>query len=198
MCGSPCQESLDPTMITTLSNPASPPAAVDQSILFDDWYRAHACAIYRFIARRVRSAEDAADILQSTYLGAWENRASYRGTAQPKTWLTAIALNVLRNHVNRMSDYRFVIEPIDDHENELIDTRAPDRCVSVKQTFSHFLEFAQTLPPEQQRMLELLFIDNVSYVDVAATLGIPVGTVRSRLSRLRSRLDRYFERFGGP
>lgn len=185
-------------MITTLSNPASPPAAVDQSIEFDDWYRAHACAIYRFIARRVRSAEDAADILQSTYLGAWENRASYRGTAQPKTWLTAIALNVLRNHVNRMSDYRFVIEPIDDHENELVDTRAPDRCVSVKQTFSHFLEFAQTLPPEQQRMLELLFIDNVSYVEVAATLGIPVGTVRSRLSRLRSRLDRHFERFGGP
>lgn len=198
MCESLRQESFDPTMITTLSNPPSPPAAADQSIEFDDWYRAHACAIYRFIARRVRSAEDAADILQSTYLGAWENRASYRGTAQPKTWLTAIALNVLRNHVNRTADYRFVIEPIDDHESELVDMRAPDRCVSVKQTFSRFLEFAQSLPPDQQRMLELLFIDNVSYVEVAATLGIPVGTVRSRLSRLRSRLDRHFERFGGP
>lgn len=198
MCESLRQESFDPKMITTLSNPASSPAAADQSIEFDDWYRAHACAIYRFIARRVRSAEDAADILQSTYLGAWENRASYRGTAQPKTWLTAIALNVVRNHVNRTSDYRFVIEPIDDHESALVDMRAPDRCVSVKQTFSRFLEFAQSLPPEQQRMLELLFIDNVSYVEVAATLGIPVGTVRSRLSRLRSRLDRYFERFGGP
>ncbi len=185
-------------MITTLTNPASTPAAADQSIDFDDWYRAHACAIYRFISRRVRSAEDAADLLQTTYLGAWENRASYRGTAQPKTWLTAIALNVVRNHVSRASDYRFVIEPIGDHESELVDTRAPDRCLSVKQTFSHFLEFAQALPPEQQRMLELLFIDNVSYVQVAATLGIPVGTVRSRLSRLRSRLDRHFERIGGP
>jgi RNA polymerase sigma factor (sigma-70 family) len=185
-------------MITTLSNPALSPPLADQSIDFDDWYRSHARAIYRFIARRVRSAEDAADILQSTYLGAWENRASYRGMAQPKTWLTAIALNVLRNHVSRTSDYRFVIEPIDDHESELVDMRAPDRCVSVKQTFSHFLEFAHALPPEQQRMLELLFIDNVSYVEVAATLGIPVGTVRSRLSRLRSRLDKHFERFGGP
>src|SRR5690348_2597984 len=136
MCESLRQESFGPNMITTLSNPASPPAAADQSIEFDDWYRAHGRAIYRFIARRVRSAEDAEDILQSTYLGAWENRTSYRGTAQPKTWLTAIALNVVRNHVSRTSDYRFVIERIDDHESALVDMRAPERCMSVKQSFS--------------------------------------------------------------
>lgn len=179
-------------------NPASSLAAADQTVQFDDWYRAHGRAIYRFIARRVRSAEDAADILQATYLGAWENRASYRGTAQPKTWLTAIALNVVRNHIGRTSDYRFVVEPIDDHENALVDLRGPDRCVSVKQTFLRFLEFAQSLSPEQQRMLELLFVDNVSYVEVAAALGVPVGTVRSRLSRLRSRLDRHFEQADIP
>lgn len=189
-------ESLDPKMSSTHLNPPSSPAAADQSVQFDDWYRAHGRAIYRFIARRVRSAEDAADILQSTYLGAWENRASYRGTAQPKTWLTAIALNVVRNHVSRASDYRFVIESLDDHEHELLDTRAPERCVSVRQTFSRFLEFAQSLSPEQQRMLELLFVENVSYVEVAAALGIPVGTVRSRLSRLRSKLERHFEHAG--
>ncbi len=198
MCESLRHESTDPKMISTHSIPASSLAAADQSVQFDDWYRSHGRAIYRFIARRVRSAEDAADILQATYLGAWENRASYRGTAQPKTWLTAIALNVVRNHVSRTSDYRFVIEPIDEHESELVDLRAPDRCASVKQTFLRFLEFAQSLSPEQQRMLELLFIDNVSYVEVAATLGIPVGTVRSRLSRLRSKLERHFEPAGWP
>lgn len=185
-------------MIPTRSNAIRPLAVADRSNEFDDWYRAHGRAIYRFIARRVRSAEDAEDILQATYLGAWENRASYRGTAQPKTWLTAIALNVLRNHVSRTSDYRFVIERIDDHESALVDTRAPERCISVKQTFLRFVEFAQALSAEQQRMLELLFIDNVSYVEVAAALGIPVGTVRSRLSRLRSKLDRHFEPIGGP
>jgi RNA polymerase sigma-70 factor (ECF subfamily) len=68
----------------------------------------------------------------------------------------------------------------------------------VKQTFLRFLEFAQSLSPEQQRMLELLFVDNVSYVEVAAALGVPVGTVRSRLSRLRSRLDRHFEQADIP
>ena len=179
-------------------NPLSSLATADQSTQFDDWYRAHGRAIYRFIARRVRSAEDAADILQTAYLGAWENRASYRGTAQPKTWLTAIALNVVRNHVGRASDYRFVVEPIDDHESALVDLRTPDRCVAVKQTFLRFLEFAQSLSPEQQRMLELLFVDNVSYVEVAAKLGIPVGTVRSRLSRLRAKLDKHVEFTGIP
>src|SRR6202022_3584634 len=99
-------------MISTLLSGPWPAANTDASVEFDDWYRAHGQAIYRFIVRRVRSAEDAEDILQSTYLGAWENRASYRGTAQPKTWLTAIALNIMRNHVSRASDYRFVFERI--------------------------------------------------------------------------------------
>jgi RNA polymerase sigma factor (sigma-70 family) len=183
-------------MIPTRSNAACSSAVADRSSEFDDWYRAHGRAIYRFIARRVRSAEDAEDILQSTYLGAWESRASYRGTAQPKTWLTAIALNVLRNHISRASDYRFVIERIDDHESALVDTRAPERSISVKQTLMTFLEFAQSLSAEQQRMLELLFIDNVSYVEVAAALGVPVGTVRSRLSRLRAKLEKHFEQTG--
>lgn len=183
--------------IATRSNVACPQPAADRSVDFDDWYRAHGRAIYRFIARRVRSAEDAEDILQATYLGAWENRASYRGTAQPKTWLTAIALNVMRNHLSRSSDYRFIIERLDDHENEIVDMRAPERCMSVKQTFLTLLEFVQALSPEQQRMLELLFVDSVSYVEVAAELDIPVGTVRSRLSRLRAKLERHFERKGG-
>jgi RNA polymerase sigma factor (sigma-70 family) len=183
-------------MIPTRSNTVRSSAMADRTSEFDDWYRAHGRAIYRFIARRVRSAEDAEDILQATYLGAWENRASYRGNAQPKTWLTAIALNVVRNHISRSSDYRFVIERIDDHENALVDSRVPERCISVKQAFSMFLEFAQSLPAEQQRMLELLFIDNVSYTEAAAALDIPVGTVRSRLSRLRARLERDFEQTG--
>ncbi len=167
-------------------------ADADASVEFDDWYRAHRQAIYRFIARRVGSAEDAEDILQATYLGAWENRASYRGTAPPKTWLIAIALNVARNHINRASDYRLVVERIDDHEEALVDTRGPELRMSIKQTLARFLEFAQSLPQEQQRMIELLFLENVSYVEVATILGIPVGTVRSRLSRLRARLDEHF------
>ncbi len=179
-------------MISTLSDGTRRIAGTDASVEFDDWYRAHSQAIYRFIARRVRSAEDAEDILQATYLGAWENRASYRGTAQPRTWLTAIALNVVRNYVNRASDYRFIVERIDDHEEALVDTRGPERRLSIKQNVAKFLEFAQSLPREQQQMIELLFLDNVSYVEVAAALGIPVGTVRSRLSRLRARLEKHF------
>lgn len=156
----------------------------------------HGQAIYRFIMRRVGSEEDARDLLQSTYLGAWENRALYRGTAQPRTWLTGIALKVLRDHLLRACDCRVVVVSVDDHEDELIDTRAPERCISVKQRFSKFVDFAQSLSAEEQRMLELLFIDDGSYVEVAAALGIPVGTVRSRLSRLRARLDKYIETDG--
>lgn len=167
-----------------------PPANVAVSVEFDDWYRAHGESIYHFIMRRVPSAEDAEDILQSTYLDAWESRSAYCGSAQPQTWLTAIALNVVRHHVSSSSDLRFVVESIDDHEEALLDTRAPERCMSVKQRFAQFVEFVKSLSDDQQRMLELLFVDNVSYVKVASILGIPVGTVRSRLSRLRAKLEK--------
>ena len=178
-------------MISRPSDLPAPVADADVSVVFDDWYRSHAHAIQRFIMRRVRSAEDAEDILQSTYLGAWENRASYRGTAHPKTWLTAIALNIVRNHVNRAADYRFIVESIDEHEEELVDTLAPERRMSINQRFARFIEFAQSLSADQQRMIELLFIDDISYVQVAQRLGIPVGTVRSRLARLRAKLERH-------
>ena len=179
-------------MTSTISNRRHPLADAHPSVKFEDWYHAHRQAIYLFIMLRVRSTEDAEDALQSTYLGAWEHRASFRGTAQPKTWLTSIALNVLRKDVSDAPDYRCVVERINDHNDALVDTRTPERHISVKQRLAQLIEIAQSLSEEQQTMIELLFIDNLSYVQVAATLGIPVGTVRSRLSRLRAKLEKQF------
>ena len=164
------------------------------SIDLDVWYRLYGEAIYRFIRHRVRTAEDAEDLLQSTYLGAWERSAAYRGTAQPTTWLIAIALDLLRHDSIRASDTRFIIEPLSVDGAALVDTRFPERTVEVRQSFLAFLAFAQSLSAQQQRMLELIFVDNVSYVQAAAILGVPVGTVRSRLSRLRAKLEKHCER----
>ncbi len=166
--------------------PSSP-----RSIDFDAWYREHRESIYHFVLHRVDSHEDAEDILQATYLGAWEHRASYRGTARPTTWLIAIALDLLRRETSRASDLGCIVEPIRDDTEPLVDARFPERTVDVRQRFVLFLEFAQSLSTEQQRMLELIFVDNMNYVQAAAMIGVPVGTIRSRLSRLRAKLEQH-------
>jgi RNA polymerase sigma-70 factor (ECF subfamily) len=169
-------------------------AAEPPSIDLEVWYRLYSEAIYRFILHRVRTPEDAEDLLQSTYLGACEKSAAYRGTAQPTTWLIAIAVDLLRHDSLRAADARCIVEPLSGDGGALLDMRFPERTVEVRQSFLVFLEFAQSLSAEQQRMLELIFIDNVSYVQAAAMLGVPVGTVRSRLSRLRAKLEKHCER----
>jgi RNA polymerase sigma factor (sigma-70 family) len=173
--------------ISTTSKRRHPHASVN----LEDWYHMHGEALYLFIMVRAPSAEDAEDLLQSTYLGAWENRASFRETVQPKTWLTSIALDVLRKDVERAPDCRCVVEPIDDRDEALVDTRTPERYISDKQRLARLMEIARSLSPAQRSMIELLFIDNLSYMQVAATLGIPLGTVRSRLSRLRAKLEKH-------
>jgi len=169
-------------------------ATQPRSMNLEVWYRLYGEAIYRFILNRVSTPEDAEDLLQSTYLDAWERSAAYRGTAQPTTWLITIALDLLRHDSMRASDTRCIIEPLSGGTATLADMRFPERTVEVRQSFLAFLAFAQSLSAEQQRMLELIFVDNVSYVQAAEVLGVPVGTVRSRLSRLRAKLEKQCER----
>jgi RNA polymerase sigma-70 factor (ECF subfamily) len=177
--------------ISTISERRHSLADAHPSVNFEDWYHAHGEALYLFIMLHAPSTEDAEDLLQSTYLGAWENRASFLETAQPRTWLTSIALDILRKDMGRSPGCGCVVEPINDHDDALVDTRTPERYISDKQRLARLMQIAGSLSPAQQSMIELLFVDNLSYVQVAAALGIPVGTVRSRLSRLRAKLERH-------
>jgi RNA polymerase sigma factor (sigma-70 family) len=177
--------------ISTISEKRHPLTDAHPSVNFEEWYHVHGEALYLFIMLHAPSTEDAEDLLQSTYLGAWENRASFGETAQLKTWLKSIALDVLRKDMGHAPDCGCVVEPIDDHDDALVETRTPERYISDKQRLAQLMEIAGSLSPAQQSMIELLFVENLSYVQVAAALGIPVGTVRSRLSRFRAKLEKH-------
>ena len=132
-----------------------------------------------------RAAMD--DALQDAYLRAHRNLASFRGDAAFGTWLHRIVRNTCIDHARRTS--RRVEAPLPDdtgahaaipQAHRPMDDRVTDR-LAVRAALAR-------LRPEHREVLVLVDADGVDYEEAAARLGIPVGTLSSRLTRARTHL----------
>jgi RNA polymerase sigma-70 factor (ECF subfamily) len=165
-------------------------AAQNDSTSFGTLFDRHFGAVYRFCARRVGS-DLAEDIAGETFRRAFEARRSY-DLRQPNAlpWLLRIALNLMRDAIRaRAAEDRAYARL-----RVFARTGAPseeDQVPKSAEARAELARLARLLLAEPQEDVDALFLhvwDGLSYVDVATALGVPVGTVRSRLSRLRQRL----------
>ena len=135
-------------------------------------------------------AHRADDLVQDTLARAWDKRRLWRAGSDLRAWLFTIMHNV---HVNQFS--------LRQRERAHVSLDADDGPeagweVSVRATQSDRIElnevFAQIgqLPVEQREVLILAAVEELRYDEIARLLGVPVGTVMSRLSRARERLKR--------
>jgi RNA polymerase sigma-70 factor (ECF subfamily) len=145
----------------------------------------HFGAIYQYLARRV-GRDAAQDLGAETFVVAFSARNRYdlsRVNARP--WLYGIATNLIRRH--RRSELRMLnayvrsvpLARIDDQMEEL--STQMDRVELLARAAKAFSK----LDPEQRDALHLTAIEGLSYVETAEALGIPVGTVHSRVARAR-------------
>jgi RNA polymerase sigma-70 factor (ECF subfamily) len=152
----------------------------------------HHAQLYRYLRRRV-GAGLAADLAAETFVVAFARRSAYRpDTEDVRPWLYGIAHNLLRNHLRderrQLAAYvRRGADPLADPGAlaafSLADARADSAVVSA--------DLARLLArmPDRDRHVLLLFAwADMSYAEIARTLNIPVGTVRSRLNRARRQL----------
>jgi RNA polymerase sigma-70 factor (ECF subfamily) len=130
----------------------------------------HYDAVYRFLARRV-GAELAQDLAQETFLSAQKTISSFEGRSTITTWLFGIAHNHVRNSVRKRK-----VEPVDWIMNE--PTENPESTLINRETLRKALK---TLSEEHREVVLLHEIDGLTYEEAAGVLGIPVGTVKSRL-----------------
>jgi RNA polymerase sigma factor (sigma-70 family) len=157
-----------------------------ESVAFAGMYDAHAADLLRYLWRRCGDRAQAEDLLSVVFLEAWRRRAALRPGAATRPWLYGIATNVLRNHRRSLRRHRAALERI----AAAAPTCAPaaDEQAAIQARLADALDALRRLPRREQDVVALCVWTQLSYEEAAAALGVPVGTVRSRLSRARSRL----------
>lgn len=144
---------------------------------FEALYKETAPAVYRYLIGAGVKEPTAADVLQETYLVVWRDAGRYRGEGAALAWIFGIARNKLRDY--RRADREVPVEapvadgsPMEEGGYERVRTE----------------EMLSRLTPADRELLHLLFVADMGYADVARILGVPVGTVKSRVFRLRKTL----------
>jgi RNA polymerase sigma factor (sigma-70 family) len=149
-------------------------------------YRAHKTHLFRFIQRYVRNIEDAEDVVQATFIEAMRCADRFSGLSKPSTWLFGIALNLARNQVRRNCANMY--EAVDETFMEQIaDTHAdPAMLIELRQIAEKVDAMLSALPAKIRTTFEAVLDGESTYEEAAEQLHIPVGTVRSRVSRVRA------------
>lgn len=180
--------------------PTTPTLALPASATTDAVFRAlvaqHRERLVRFVLRHVGHVHDAEDLAQQAFAEAARTYASFRGESQLSTWLYGIAMNLVRHH--RMRGLRRALLDEGDEALALLpcERPSPDVCCDHGQLLRHLQAELEALMPEMREVLLLVALDELSYEQAAARLALPVGTVRSRVSRARSQLRRRMQTRG--
>jgi RNA polymerase sigma-70 factor (ECF subfamily) len=146
----------------------------------------HEHRVYRFLLKHVACADEAEDLAQETFLQAYRSLRSYQASAQFTTWLIGIGLNVARNHHNRSR----LPAAGGDEEIEKLLCPAADPADSARQTaLLRALHRAMSgLPADQRECVTMIALEGLAYDEASLVLGVPIGTIKSRLSRARAKL----------
>lgn len=170
------------------------PAETDR--LFRDLVQQHQAKLYGFVLRKIGSAADAEDLTQRAFVQAARSLAAFRGDSALSTWLYGIAMNLVRNHLSRSPERRYRFE--DDGAIDSLPSSAagPERLAEGQELIRELHRELGELPVEMREVLMLVGVEELSYQEAAVLLSIPVGTVRSRVSRARSALRVRLARHG--
>jgi RNA polymerase sigma factor (sigma-70 family) len=163
-------------------------AARGETSAFGVLYERHARAVYNFCFRRTADWAMAEDLTSIVFLEAWRRRGDVRlkdGRALP--WLLGVAVNVLRNRRRSERRHRAALERLPIPRSVDFAEDADGRLDDERRMRATLRTIAK-LPRREQEVLALCAWAGLSYEDAALALGLPVGTVRSRLSRARARV----------
>ncbi|MCV9877532.1 RNA polymerase sigma factor [Brenneria izbisi] len=167
-------------LTTTEHNHATNPAV---TVDWEQVFRQHGKKLHNFIRKRVSNHDDVEDLKQMTYLEVLKHKDKFAGASRPETWVFGIALNLVRNY------FKQARQRANEMGDELLEHVAVDADPGIitesQRALKRAVEAMSHLPDDTYQMLLQLLDSDASYQDLAIQLNIPIGTVRSRLSRAR-------------
>jgi phosphoribosylaminoimidazole-succinocarboxamide synthase len=155
---------------------------------FGEIFDRHAPAIFRFLGRRI-GPDDAGDLLSDVFLAAFETRLGYdRSRPSALPWLYGIASNLLHKHYRHRASELRVLERLVDQSDPQDHAEWVTASVDARVELRAMAKLLEALPDIERDALLLYAWEDLSYGEIAGALGVPIGTVRSRLNRVRRRL----------
>lgn len=163
---------------------------------WDQLVREHGDRVYRLAFRLSGNSHDAEDLTQETFIRVFRSLSNY----QPGTfegWLHRITTNLFLDMVRRRGRIRMETLP-EDYDRLPSDTPNPEQIYHDSRLDADLQAALDALPPEFRAAVVLCDIEGLSYEEIGTTLGIKLGTVRSRIHRGRQALRERLARDGSP
>ena len=169
--------------------------AANQLVILEELFINQRRRLRSFVRKRLADENAAEDIVQQTFLGAFRSWRSFRGESTPETWLFGIAMNLIRDLTSRAPGSKIKFASEEEIEEEAIPELDPMH-ICMRSQFSHKLRQAiENLPPEMSETLRLVVEEGLSYQQAAKVMEVPIGTIRSRLSRTRAALKNLMNKY---
>ena len=159
----------------------------------DVLFRSHARFVASFVFRLGVSAEAVDDVVQEVFLTAHRRGGYEEGPARPTTWLAEIALRVVSTHKRSARRRRITVDE-DALSSAMSLAPSPDATAEQREALRRVELALEALPLERRAVFILYEIEEESSEAIAEGLGIPVGTVHSRLHKARREFQEAYDR----
>ncbi|MBX6328495.1 MAG: sigma-70 family RNA polymerase sigma factor [Pseudolabrys sp.] len=153
----------------------------------------HHVRVYRFVLRLVRNEATAEDLISEVFLDVWRQAGKYEGRSAVSTWILGMArfkaLSALRKRSEDELDDA-TADAIEDHEDD------PEIALAKKDTGSVLRQCLTKLSAEHREVIDLVYYHEKSVEEVAAIVGIPEATVKTRMFYARKKLSELLKERG--
>jgi len=148
----------------------------------------HQRYVYNLAFRLVKDENEALDLTQETFVRAWTALPNFKGQSQFRTWLYRIVTNLC---YNRLPNLRRSLNDLGDDVMEDIPEphfKSPASEFESNETKRHLSEAIQNLDSNYQLLITLRYQNELSYEEIASTLNLPLGTVKTGIFRAKEQL----------
>ncbi len=151
----------------------------DARAAFSEAIRLFTEPLYWQIRRLVNNHDDANDILQNTFMKAWQSLAMFRGDARLKTWLHKIAINESLTFLDRRKRHGGEHLSLDDPDLNINNAVEADEMIDGDELALNLRKAIATLPRKQQLVFNMKYYDDMKYEEISDILGTSVGALKA-------------------
>ena len=149
--------------------------------------------LYWQIRRMVQGHEDANDLLQNTFMKAWQNLESFRGEAKLSTWLYKIAINESISFLEKERKRQNI--SLDDQETNMANMIEADENIDGDELAKKLRLAVASLPEKQRIVFNMKYYDEMKYEDMSEVLGTSVGALKASYHLAVKKIEQFFSEY---